>query len=66
MMKKYKANFEPEMSGNNEPGRLSNLPKLHSFVSGSDGTKTNYCGELGENTFRKLTSAINLQVTMKA
>lgn len=66
MMKKYKANFKPEVSGNSEPERLSNFPKLHSFVNGSDGSKTNYFGKREDNTFRKLTSAINLHVMMKA
>ena len=65
MKKKYKANFKPETFGNSEPGRLSDFPKLHSFVSHRDGTKINSFGEREDNTFRKLTSAINLHVTMK-
>lgn len=65
-MKKYQANFKPEVSGDSEPERLSNFPKLHCFVDGSDGSKTNYFGKREDNTFRKLTSAINLHVMMTA
>lgn len=65
MKKKYKANCKPETFGNSEPGRLSNSLNCTALFSDSDGTKINYSGEREDNTFRKLTSAINLHVTMK-